>query len=92
MNDPGARMRMLRQRLTDALAPQDLDIVDESHKHAGHAGARDGRGHYDVLVVAAVFDGKSLLERHRMVYAALGDAMQTDVHALSIRALSPAEL
>lgn len=85
-------MAMLRERLTAALAPQDLDILDESHKHAGHAGARDGRGHFDVVIVAEAFAGKSLLERHRLVYAAVGDAMQTDVHALGIRALSPDEL
>ena len=82
---------MLRERLA-VLSPQDLDIVDESHKHAGHAGAADGRGHFDVLIVADAFRGKKLLERHRMVYAAVGDAMQTDVHALSIRALTPDEL
>ena len=83
---------MLRERLTAALAPQDLDILDESHKHAGHAGASDGRGHFDVVIVAEAFSGKSLLERHRMVYAAVGDALQTDVHALAIRAHSPDEL
>ncbi len=82
---------MLRERLTAALSPRRLEITDQSHKHAGHAGARDGRGHFDVLIVADAFAGKSLLERHRMVYAALGDALQTDVHALAIRALGPDE-
>ena len=92
MNAGSQRVAMLRERLEAALSPQDLEIVDESRKHAGHAGAADGRGHFDVLIVAEAFSGKGLLERHRLVYAAVGDAMQTDVHALSIRALTPDEL
>ena len=92
MNEPSPRIAMIRERIEAALAPSDLDIVDESHKHAGHAGAADGRGHFDVVVVADAFAGKSLLQRHRMVYDAVGDLMKTDVHALAIRALSPDEL
>lgn len=84
------RVDMIRERL-QALEPQSVRIVDESHRHAGHAGARDGRGHFNVTVVSAAFDGKSLIERHRMVYEALGEAMQTDIHALSIDARTPEE-
>ena len=82
----------IRQRLTAALAPSRLDLTDESAKHAGHAGARpEGESHFRMLIVAARFAGKSRLERQRMVFAALGDLMQTDIHALSITALTPDE-
>lgn len=86
------RVAMIRARISAALSPEDLEVEDVSHEHAGHAGARDGRGHFNVLVVAETFTGKTLMQRHRQVYAALGDAMETDIHALSIRAYTPAEL
>ena len=82
---------MIRERLGAALSPTSLDIEDDSHRHAGHAGARDGRGHFNLVIVSAAFQDKKLIERHRMVYEALGDAMQTDIHALSIKAYSPEE-
>jgi BolA protein len=88
---PAGRAEMIRERLA-ALAPARLEIVDESHKHAGHAGARSGGGHFKLTIVSNVFDGKGLLQRHRMVYDALGSAMQTDIHALTIKALTPEEL
>lgn len=89
MND---RVAMIRERLTAAFAPSSLDIQDDSAKHAGHAGARSGGGHYNVNIVASAFAGKPLIERHRMVYAALGDAMRENViHALSIQAKAPDE-
>jgi BolA protein len=82
----------VRQRLTAALTPSRLDLIDESALHAGHAGARPaGESHFRVLIVAATFAGKSRLERQRMVFAALDDLMQTDIHALSIAALTPDE-
>ena len=82
----------IRQRLTAALAPSRLDLIDESALHAGHAGARaEGESHFRMLIVTGMFTGKSRLERQRMVFAALGDLMRTDVHALSITALSPEE-
>ena len=74
-----------------ALAPASLLVVDESHKHAGHEGARDGRGHFAVEIVSECFEGLAPLARHRRVYGALGAMMQTDIHALSIRARTPAE-
>lgn len=85
------RVSLIRQQLEQALAPQLLEIQDDSHMHAGHAGARSGGGHYTVTIVAAAFAGKSLIERHRMVYAALADLMPTKIHALSINALIPEE-
>ena len=68
-----------------------LDVIDDSHKHAGHEGARDGRGHFTVRIVSPVFAGKAPLARHRAVYAALGEMMQTDIHALAIEAKAPGE-
>lgn len=73
------------------LEPLRLELVDQSHRHAGHAGAQDGRGHFDLHIVAACFSGLPLLARHRRVYAALGDLMTTDIHALAIQARSPEE-
>ena len=74
-----------------ALAPSHLEIIDESHKHAGHEGARDGRGHFALDIVSDAFAGLAPLARHRRVYQAMGEMMQTDIHALSIRARTPAE-
>ncbi|NUS39111.1 MAG: BolA family transcriptional regulator [Lysobacter sp.] len=82
----------MRERLVQAFAPVALEIVDDSHRHAGHAGARDGRGHFGVDIVSEAFAGMAPLARHRAVYAALGDMMATDIHALSIRARSPDEI
>jgi BolA protein len=86
------RVERIRSLLAAALAPQALDVVDDSHKHAGHAGARGGQGHFGVDIVSNAFAGKLPLARHRLVYAALGDMMQTDIHALSIRARTPDEV
>jgi BolA protein len=84
--------RVSRIRLAlDALDPLSLDIRDDSHKHAGHAGARDGRGHFSVHLVSARFEGLPPLRRHRLVYDALGALMQTDIHAVAIQARTPAE-
>jgi BolA protein len=86
------RVDLIRSRLNAALAPDALDIEDESHRHAGHAGARDGRGHFRVRIVSTAFVGKSALARHRAIYAALGDLMQSDIHALAIDARTPEEI
>ena len=82
---------MIRERLTIALSPTSLDIIDDSHKHIGHAGAAAGGGHFTVHIVAEAFAGQSLIQRHRLVYKALGDAMQGEIHALSIHARTPSE-
>ena len=83
---------MLRQRLDQALTPDHLDIRDDSAKHHGHAGARpEGETHFTVLVVSAAFSGRSRIDRQRMVHSAAGDLLRERIHALSIRALTPAE-
>jgi BolA family transcriptional regulator, general stress-responsive regulator len=86
------RIDVIRELLLDALEPELLEIEDESHLHAGHAGARDGRGHFRVTVVAGIFSGQPPLRRHRQVYQALGKLMETDIHALTIQAYAPGEL
>lgn len=86
------RVDAIRTALQAALAPQSLKIEDESHRHAGHAGAADGRGHFRVDVVSEAFAGLSPIARHRAIYAALGELMATDIHALAIRARTPREV
>ena len=81
---------VIEQQLRASLEAQAVEVVDESALHAGHAGARGG-GHYAVTIVSPQFSGKGPVERHRMIYAALGDAMRSQIHALSIRAFSPEE-
>jgi BolA protein len=88
--NPG-RVTRIRELLNAALAPQSLEVNDDSHKHAGHAGARGGQGHFSVDIVSAAFAGRLPLARHRLVYAALGEMMQADIHALSIKARTPDE-
>ena len=89
---PEERVAVIETRLNEALSPESLAVDDESHLHAGHAGARDGRGHFRVMLVAECFAGQPMIKRHRMVYQALGELMQTDIHALSIEAWSSDEL
>jgi BolA protein len=81
----------MRTRLA-VLDPVILEIVDESRKHAGHAGARDGGGHYLLNIVSAQFSGNNTVARHRMIYSALGEMMKRDIHALTIQARTPDEL
>lgn len=85
------RQQQIRKCLEDCFGPTELLIKDQSHLHAGHEGAKDGKGHFDVTIVSSEFDGKSRIERHRMVYDALGTLVQTDIHALRIKALTPSE-
>lgn len=85
------RTERIREILTRDFAPLQLTVDDQSHLHAGHAGARDGRGHFSVRIVAAAFAGQPPLARHRRIYAALGEMMQTDIHALVIDARAPDE-
>ena len=81
---------LLRERLT-CLVPLRIELIDDSAKHAGHAGAKSGGGHYRLLIVAECFRGKSTLARHRLVHDALGELMRSRIHALSIRSLTPDE-
>ncbi len=87
-----ARFDAIRSRLCAAFAPSRLELADDSHLHVGHPGARDGRGHFRVHIVSEHFRGLSSLARHRCVYAALGELMRTDIHALVIDARTPEEL
>jgi BolA protein len=82
---------LIRQLLTDAFKPELLEIIDNSPAHAGHAGTRSGGGHYHVTIVAEIFEGRSLVQRHQLIYNALGDMMKQQIHALGINALSPSE-
>ncbi|MEY3970269.1 MAG: hypothetical protein RL617_1282 [Pseudomonadota bacterium] len=81
----------LERRLQAALAPQCLEVWDESKDHVGHTGAPKGAGHFHVLIVSELFAQKSRLARHRLVYDAVTDLMPHRVHALSIQALTPSE-
>ncbi|MEI2782709.1 MAG: BolA family protein [Candidatus Competibacter sp.] len=85
------RVALIERRLRDALAPERLEIVDDSAAHAGHAGAREG-GHFTVRIVSTAFAGKPLIQRHRLVHAAVADLMRQEIHALSInKAQTPDE-
>ncbi|NNL94190.1 MAG: BolA family transcriptional regulator [Xanthomonadales bacterium] len=86
------RIAEIRRRLESALEPESLMIEDQGHLHAGHEGARDGRGHFRVMIVADAFDGMSMVARHRAIYAALGGLMDSDIHALAIEAVASSEL
>jgi BolA family transcriptional regulator, general stress-responsive regulator len=86
----GAVETRIRERL-QALEPAELAIRDDSALHAGHAGAKDGGGHFDLTIVSAQFAGKSTLARHRLIYEALGPLMRREIHALAIRAYAPGE-
>lgn len=84
------RQQQIRDRLA-VLAPDRLELIDESALHIGHEGAKGGGGHYRLTIVSAAFAGKNTVARHRMVYDALGPMMQREIHALAIRALAPDE-
>lgn len=92
MSAPTTRLERIRAQLTAALAPSVLELADESHLHAGHAGAASGGGHYRLRIVASCFEGHRLVMRHRLVYDSVQDMMQNEIHALAITALAPSEL
>lgn len=85
------RRAEIEHRLAEAFSPASLLVKDQSHLHAGHAGAKDGGGHFDIRIVSAAFAGKSRIERHRLIYDALSPMMTMEIHALKIRALTPDE-
>ena len=85
------RVSTIERLLSDAFSPAELLVKDQSHLHAGHAGAKEGKGHFDVRIVSYKFEGQSRINRHRMVYDALGSFMQSDVHALRINAITPTD-
>jgi len=86
------RVAKIRDLLTAAFDPADLEVEDNSASHASHEGAKSGGGHFNVLIVSHVFRNQSLVQRHRMVFDAVGDMMKSDIHALSIKAYTPDEL
>jgi BolA protein len=90
--NPSQRLAEIRARLEAELSPESLQVDDESHMHVGHEGAKGGLGHFRVLVVSDKFRGQSPIKRHRLVYQAMGELMQTDIHALAIEAFTPDEL
>jgi BolA protein len=91
MMPPEQRIAQIKARLESGLATLACEVEDESALHAGHAGAASGGGHYRLRLVSARFEGKARIARHRLVYDALHDMMQQDIHALAITALTPAE-
>ena len=86
------RLELIEKRLKDALSPEKLEIIDQSHAHAGHAGSmQSGGGHYHATIVSGAFEGKTMVQRHQLVYKALGNLMQSEIHALSIKSYTPSE-
>ncbi len=85
------RQAQIRTELEKSFQPTELLIKDQSHLHAGHEGAKDGKGHFDVTIVSEAFAGVNRVQRHRMVYDALGKLLETDIHALRIKAFAPSE-
>ncbi|PKM37798.1 MAG: BolA family transcriptional regulator [Gammaproteobacteria bacterium HGW-Gammaproteobacteria-10] len=82
---------VIRKLLNDSLKPEQIEIIDNSAAHAGHIGAQSGGGHYHVTIVSDAFEGKTLVQRHQLIYKALGDMMKQQIHALGINAMSPSE-
>ncbi|MGI9264112.1 MAG: BolA family protein [Gammaproteobacteria bacterium] len=86
------RENTIKEKLNQSLSPEMVEICDDSHLHEGHAGAKDGRGHFSVMIVSDKFTGLNRLKRHRLIYEALGDLLETEIHALAIKAYSPDEI
>ena len=82
----------IKVQLTEALHPEKIEIIDNSAAHAGHAGTRNGGGHFHVVIVSSQFEGQSLVKRHQLIYQALGDLMKQQIHALGIDASTPTEI
>ena len=91
MSDPSDRCARIEAELRERLAAVHVEVVDESHLHVGHVGARDGGGHFRAIVVSMRFEGKAPVQRQRLVYDALDSAMGREIHALSMKTLTPAE-
>ncbi len=87
----GDRVATIERLLIETFEPSELLVKDQSHLHAGHAGAKEGKGHFDVTIVSDKFEGHSRIARHRMVYDALGSFIESDIHALQINTISPSE-
>lgn len=88
----GAVADRLAHKLTETFTPSRLEVIDESHRHAGHAGARPGgESHFHVVIEAGAFEGLSRIERQRRIYAVLADELAGPIHALTVKALAPGE-
>jgi len=83
------RESKITARLRECLQPTELELINESHLHVGHVGAQTGLGHFRLIIASKHFENRSMLERHRLIYDALGDLMQTDIHALTVIARTP---
>jgi BolA protein len=81
---PDERIKIITERLQQHFSPAHLDVIDDSHKHVGHAGAQGGAGHYTVVISSSVFHGKTRIESHREIYHVLNDLIPSEVHALKI--------
>ncbi|MBI2293539.1 MAG: BolA family transcriptional regulator [Betaproteobacteria bacterium] len=88
MNDT---LELIERRLA-VLSPDSVELIDDSDQHAGHAGAKSGGGHFQLIIVSPLFEGKSPQARHRMVHAALGTLLEREIHALTIKAYTPDEI
>ena len=91
MSDSSSPCARIEAELRERLAAVHVELIDESHLHVGHAGARDGGGHFRAVVVSMQFEGKAPVQRQRLVYDALKSAMGGEIHALSMKTLTPAE-
>jgi len=91
MSEPSDRRCRIEAELRERLAAIHVEVIDESHLHVGHVGAREGGGHFRAVVVSARFEGESPVQRQRLVYGALEEVMGNEIHALSIKTLTPAE-
>lgn len=85
------RAKAIERMLRESFAPSELQVKDQSHLHVGHAGAKEGKGHFEVTIVSDKFNDAGRIARHRMIYDALGPYMDSDIHALQINAYSPSE-
>ena len=79
------RIQLITECIQTQINPTQLEVIDDSHLHVGHVGAQTGKGHFTVIIQAPIFHGQSKLECHRIIYAALGNLLETDIHALSIK-------
>lgn len=84
-------LELIEEKLA-MLSPDSVELIDDSEQHAGHAGAKGGGGHFQLIIVSPLFEGKSAQARHRMVHAALGTLLEREIHALTIKAYTPDEI
>jgi len=85
------RIKLIEQHVHDAMPVSHMQVEDESHLHAGHEGAKSGLGHFSLLVVSEIFADMSPLQRHRLINQAMGNLFKTDIHALTIQAMTQVE-